>query len=144
MIIIGLECMQDSSIISKISDWYIRPETLKCFERIRQAACLELCPGRQEGVFVSPASWRAGHHLRNLVCSTASERSLDGTGYFVGRDVARLYQEHDIYEVSTSCVCAIGPRERVGVDLLGELLRYGDGQHFSRSDASEGQKVFTL
>jgi hypothetical protein len=69
---------------------------------------------------------------------------LDGAGHFFSREVTCLYQEHDIHQISAACVCAIGLQKRVSVNLLGELRRFGDGQHFSRGDAGKGQKIFTL
>ena len=99
-------------------------------------------PAHSRGVTVPTAIGR--QHRRHLVCPTAPKRGLDGAGYCFAHAVTCLYQEHDIHQISAACVGAIGPRRRVSVNLLGELLGLGDGQHFSRGDAGKGQKIFTL
>jgi hypothetical protein len=72
--------------------------------------------------------------------STDGERRLDATGKAIGLDSLGGCDEDEIYQFPDSRVL-LATGERVGVQLLGEVLGYGVDWEFDRSDPSEVEEI---
>lgn len=96
---------------------------------------------REVGVAGPPVFWWGIERAGDGMCGTALERRLNGLldNSRIGQSNAQEQQKID--EILHTGVCALSAWERVGMDLLSELLLAGKCLSMGRGNTSEAQHI---